>query len=163
MANNRIVSGILSAVLLCWVNFAHAVSVEVIGPCDQKPQLSTIVTLAENEEVTLGDLTVKVLNENRIPFKGNAQGIAQIEDSPIGKDAIEILNSTQMRAYGWCVHVDDDEPAEMPDQVMLTANVKKIIWFYAYSLYDSGDWKDYCTPSWKVHSINYCKNKKSTE
>ena len=47
-----------------------------------------------------------------------------------------------------------------PDQVIIDKQVKSIYWFYAYSLYDSGEWKDYCTPSWKVHSLNYCQNKK---
>ena len=132
---------------------------EVVGPCEMEPQLKMQVELKENESVTLGDLTVKVLTANGIPFKGSAEGIAQIYDSPLGKDAIEALTSTQMRAYGWCVHVDDEEPAEMPDRIAITAAVKKILWFYAYSLFDDGVWKDYCTPSWKVHSIHYCKNK----
>ena len=135
----------------------YAVEVEVVGPCDPKPALEVYVEL--KNEITLGDLTVKVLNDHRIPFKGDAQGIAQIDDSPIGNDAIEPLSSTEMRAYGWCVHVDDEEPAEMPDKVIITQKVKKISWFYAYSLYDNGAWKDYCTPSWKVHSLKYCQSK----
>ena len=155
----KIVRLVFVTILMNSAITAKAVEVEVVGPCEMESQLNSIVELKENESVTLGDLTVKVLNANGIPFKGDAQGIAQIFDSPMGKDAIETLSSTQMRAYGWCVHVDNDEPAEMPDQVIITASVKKILWFYAYSLYDNGVWKDYCTPSWKVHSINYCKSK----
>ena len=151
----------LVTLLVSYENFAYALVVSVVGPCDQEPQLVVYVDLKDKEEVTLGDLTVKVLNANRIPFKGDAAGIAQIYDSPIGQAAKETLSSTEMRAYGWCVHVDNDEPAEMPDQVIITESVKKIIWFYAYSLYDNGVWKDYCTPSWKVHTLNYCKIKKS--
>lgn len=149
--------------LLGFRSSAFAAEVVIIGPCDQEPQISARVELKENEQTTLGDLTVKVLDEKGIPYKGGAQGIAQIYDSPMGRDAIEVLSSTQLRAYGWCVHIDDLEPAEMPDQVVVTAQVKKILWFYAYSLSDNGVWKDYCTPSWKVHSLNYCKSKKSAK
>jgi len=142
---------------VCLTKSASALEVEVVGPCDPKPALEVYVDL--KEEITLGDLTVKVLNDNRVPFKGDAQGIAQIYDSPVGRDSVEILSSTKMRAYGWCVHLDDEEPGEMPDQVKVTQKVKKISWFYAYSLNDSGEWKDYCTPSWKVHSLKYCQSK----
>lgn len=153
----RISSLILVAGLVCLVNKAYALEVEVVGPCDPKPALEVYVDL--KEEITLGDLTVKVLNDNRVPYKGDTQGIAQIYDSPMGRDAIEILSSTTMRAYGWCVHLDDKEPAEMPDQVKVLPRVKKISWFYAYSLQDNGVWKDYCTPSWKVRSLRYCQSK----
>jgi len=146
-----------------YINSTYALTLSVVGPCDQAPLLEVVEEI-KNEvtpEITLGDLTVKVLNDHRIPFKGGAQGIAQIFDSPIGFDAIEVLNSKQMRAYGWCVHVDNSEPAEMPDQVIITDQVKNIYWFYAYSLNDNGEWKDYCTPSWKVRSLKYCqKNNK---
>lgn len=157
MRIGKIVKLVIVTLLMNFAFTAKAVEVEVVGPCKMEPQLNSLVDLKENESVTLGDLTVKVLNANGIPFLGSAQGIAQIFDSPMGKDAIETLSSTQMRAYGWCVHVDNDEPADMPDQVIITAAVKKILWFYAYSFYDNGVWKDYCTPSWKVHSLNYCK------
>lgn len=163
MRVNKIVRFVIVIFLMNFFITAKAVEVEVVGPCKMEPQLNSFVELKENESVTLGDLTIKVLNANEIPFKGDPQGIAQIFDSPMGKDAIETLNSTQMRAYGWCVHVDKVEPAEMPDQVVITARVKKILWFYAYSLFDDGVWKDYCTPSWKVHSINYCKSQNSVK
>ena len=137
--------------------YAEALQVDLIGPCDQAALFSTDVDLKNQDVVTLGDLTVKVLNENQIPFKGSAQGISQIYDTPIGDQALEVLNSTQMRAYGWCVHVDSDEPYEMPDKVLITNAVKKITWFYAYSFFDNGTWKDYCTAAWKERSLNYCK------
>lgn len=163
MRVDKIVKFVIVVILMNSAVTAKAVEVEVVGPCHVEPQLNSFVELKENESVTLGDLTVKVLHANGIPFKGDARGIAQIFDSPIGKDAIETLSSTQMRAYGWCVHVDNEEPAEMPDQVIISTEVKKILWFYAYSFYDNGVWKDYCTPSWKVHSLNYCKSKKSVK
>ncbi|MEQ1721648.1 MAG: hypothetical protein ABL930_00640 [Pseudobdellovibrio sp.] len=150
-------------IVLLITKSTYALQMSVVGPCDQQPAHAVHVDLKDKEEVTLGDLTVKVLNTSGVPFKGDAQGIAQIYDSPLGNDAIEVLSSTQLRAYGWCVHVDNNEPAEMPDKVVITSQVQKITWFYAYSLYDGGDWKEYCTPSWKVHSLNYCQKSQSNK
>lgn len=157
---NRVELAVIMMMTLMFnAELTYAVEMSVVGPCEPTPQLVVNVDLDENQSITLGDLTVTVLNENRIPFKGDRSGIAQIKDSPIGQDAIEIISSTQMRAYGWCVHIDQNEPAQMPNEVLINAKVRKIIWFYAYSLYDNGAWKDYCTPSWKLHSLSYCQSK----
>ncbi|MBY0553179.1 hypothetical protein K2P97_01535 [bacterium] len=153
---------ILVAGLVCSKS-TYALEMSVVGPCDQQPKLEVYVDIKDKEEVTLGDLTVKVLNSRGVPFKGDASGIAQIYDSPLGDEAIEVLSPSILRAYGWCVHVDNDEPAEMPDKVVITSQVSKITWFYAYSLYDKGEWKDYCTPSWKVRSLNYCQKPQSNK
>ncbi len=146
-------------VVLCFAGQAFALDFEVIGPCDEKPRLETSVEI--QDKTNLGDVTVKVLNDNKIAFKGDAAGIAQIEDSPVGRDAVEMLSSTEFRAYGWCVHIDNTEPAEMPDQVEVNSSTKKVTWFYAYSLFDGSDWTDYCTPSWKVRSLDICKSQKA--
>lgn len=150
-------------IVLLMTKSIYALEVSVVGPCDQAAMLEVYVDLNDKEEVTLGDLTVKVLTARGVPFKGDAGGIAQIYDSPIGDEAIEVLNPSSLRAYGWCVHVDNYEPAEMPDEVVITSQVQKITWFYAYSLYDGGNWKDYCTPSWKVRSLNYCQKPHSNK
>lgn len=142
--------------ILAFVNFAEALQMDIIGACDPAALLSTAVELKDDEAVTLGDLTIRVLNQNHIPFKGSAEGISQIFDLPTGDQALEVLSHSQMRAYGWCVHVDADEPDKMPDKVVITNKVQKITWFYAYSLYDAGDWKDFCTAAWKKRSLPYC-------
>ncbi len=144
--------------ILAFVNFAEALQMDIIGACDPAALFSTAAELKDDQAVTLGELTVQVLKQNYIPFKGSAAGISQIYDSPTGDDALEILSPTQMRAYGWCLHVDSDEPNKMPDKVIITNKVQKITWFYAYSLYDAGEWKDFCTAAWKERSLNYCKN-----
>ncbi len=142
-------------VFVCLVSETiYAVEFEVVGPCDPKPRLEVYVEI--KNIITLGDLTVNVLNDSRVPFKGDVSGIAQIENSPIGLEAVEFLNPMRYRAYGWCVHVDNFEPGDMPNQVEITEGTKKISWFYAYSLSDNGVWKDYCTPSWQVRSLAIC-------
>lgn len=147
----------LMAVVCLVTETTYALQFEVVGPCDPKPRLEVYVDI--KNKITVGDLTVNLLNANRIPFKGDAAGIAQIENSPIGRDAIEVLNPNKYRAYGWCIHIDGFEPGDMPDQINITESTKKISWFYAFSLFDNGEWKNYCTPSWQVHSLAICNLK----
>ena len=134
----------------------YAVEFEVVGPCDPKPRLEVYVDV--QNEITLGDLTIKVLDSHQLPYKGDRRGIAQIENSPIGRDAVEMISPTQYRAYGWCFHVDGFEPAEMPDQIQVNKGTKKIKWFYASSLFDNGEWKDYCIPSYKTPTFKFCQS-----
>jgi len=141
--------------LLLFSSSALALDFTVIGPCSQKPiaQTQVPVTSATN----LGDLTVSTLNLLKVPFTGDRSGISSIANSPRGDDALEVLSDTQMRAYGWCVEIDGNQPAEMPDEVPVTTATQSVTWFYAYSLYDTGVWKDYCTPAWVKHSLAVCQ------
>jgi hypothetical protein len=133
--------------------FAHQVT--VIGPCSEKPlfQIESV-----SKAATLGDLTVEVFQKHQIPFEGDRSSIRSIQNSPVGDEALEILSDRQMRAYGWCVTVNGEEPGEMPDQVVLSRD-SKIVWFYAYSLYDSGSWKTMCSPSYRLQSPFVCSQK----
>jgi hypothetical protein len=131
-----------------------ALSFEVIGPCDSKPIFESTTTM---RNTNLGHLTEFVLNKNSIPYTGDETGISSIAGSPVGDDALEVLSDTQMRAYGWCVEVDGFQPDVMPDQVMISESVQHIKWFYAFSLYDNGEWTQYCTPSHTVKSAQICK------
>ena len=132
---------------------AWALDFKVVGPCSETPLVSTSVAASST---TLGDLTVDTLTALGIPFTGERSGIGSIANSPKGDDALEVLSETQMRAYGWCVEIDGVQPDLMPDAVPVTAATKTVTWFYAYSLYDAGVWKDYCTPSWKVRTLAVC-------
>lgn len=100
-----------------------------------------------SQESTLGDLTVAVFNQNQIPFQGDRSGLKAIFNSPVGDAALEVLSDSQMRAYGWCVLVDGKSPDRMPDEVLISEKTKTIRWFYAFALYDQGQWKDFCTPA----------------
>ena len=97
---------------------SRASVVEVIGACDEKPQFVS-ENILHDEKMTLGDLTIQVLEKNQIPFRGSREGIAAIFDSPTGDEAIEKVSEEEMRFYGWCVHVDGFEPGDMPDEVFL--------------------------------------------
>lgn len=141
----------------CWAfSFsipAMALDFKVVGPCEEKPIAETsVVATATN----LGDLTISTLTSLGLPLTGDKSGISSIANSPRGDEALEVLSDTLMRAYGWCVEVDGIQPAVMPDEVKISSATKSVTWFYAYSLYDAGNWKDYCTPAWRLHSLPVC-------
>ena len=132
----------------------YALTFEVIGPCAETPiyQMSTTM-----HNTNLGFLTEFVLKKGEIPYTGDQTGIGSIANSPVGDQALEVLSDTTMRAYGWCVEVDGFQPDVMPDKVMISDSVKHIRWFYAFSLYEAGEWTQYCTPSYLVKSAQMCK------
>lgn len=133
---------------------AWALDFKVIGPCSDTPMAHTSVPATAT---TLGDLTIGALTSLGLPFTGDRSGISSIASSPRGDEALEVLSDTQMRAYGWCVEIDGTQPDVMPDEVQVTPATKSVTWFYAYSVYDAGVWKDYCSPSWKIRTLNVCK------
>jgi hypothetical protein len=139
--------------------FAEASTFTVIGPCDAKPILQVPFQNGPGEKSTntLGDITVSLLQKHQVPFQGDRSGIKSILNSPVGDDAIEVLSNSELRAYGWCVSVNGQQPAEMPDTVILKGSQNQVIWFYAYSRYDRGVWKDYCTPSFKLKTLPVCR------
>ena len=132
----------------------YALTFEVIGPCSETPIYQTSTTM---HNTNLGFLTEFVLKKGEIPYTGDQAGIGSIANSPVGDQALEVLSDTTMRAYGWCVEVDGFQPDVMPDKVMISDSVKHIRWFYAFSLYEAGEWTQYCTPSYLVKSAQMCK------
>ena len=134
---------------------SRASVVEVIGACDEKPQFVS-ENILHDEKMTLGDLTIQVLEKNQIPFRGSREGIAAIFDSPTGDEAIEKVSEEEMRFYGWCVHVDGFEPGDMPDEVFLKNPNSKITWFYAYASTIKDRWEEICVPSYTKKSLKIC-------
>lgn len=151
----RLVVAVAAGVCFFTLNVS-ALEFSVIGPCDPKPILKT---QAPSQETTLGDLTLEVLKANQMPFQGDRSGIKMIAGSPMGDDALEVLSDSLMRAYGWCVLVDGRQPDRMPDEVPLNLATKEITWFYAFALYDRGEWKSFCTPSHQVQPSQVCPAK----
>ncbi|MGZ5279863.1 MAG: hypothetical protein ACXWC9_07975 [Pseudobdellovibrionaceae bacterium] len=148
---------IILTFIFLFCGLAHGARLKVIGPCSADPLFETETSLQPG--TTLGDWTIDLLIKNQIPHKGDRSGIQSILNSPVGDDSFEILSDTQMRAYGWCVSVNNEQPGLMPDQVILNDPQSEVVWFYAYSLYNRGDWKDMCTPSHQVKSSFICPEK----
>lgn len=121
-----------------------AVDIEFVGPCDSQPFLAK--NMPQVNTLSIGELTVKVLEESKIPFTGGDYGIIQISNSPIGDAAIEILGSEEMLAYGWCYEIDGVLQEIYPNEISVN-DAKKIRWFYGYAHYRSGHWIAQCLES----------------
>ncbi len=140
-------------ILLTLFSFSsHANEIYFQGPCSSTAFLAEKVP---GEGLTVGDITVKTLENHSIDYIGSPSGINSILGTPVGDNAIEVVSDTEMRAYGWCFEVDGFQPASMPDQIILKES-ETIRWFFAYSTYDAGDWKDYCTPSYQLRPKFLC-------
>jgi hypothetical protein len=131
-----------------------ALSFEVVGPCAETPIYQTTTTL---HHTSLGYLTEYLFKKDNVPYTGTESGITSIFNSAVGNEALEVLSNNTMRAYGWCVEVDGRQPGQMPDKVRINENTKHIRWFYAFTLYDAGDWSQFCTPSYLIKSKQMCE------
>jgi hypothetical protein len=122
---------------------ALATTVEIQSPCAPTLAASGPVQACGR---SVGATTTHFLDARGIEYVGDDSGMVSILGTPYGDAALEILSDTAMRAYGWCYLVDGVEPDVMPDQLILTGDETAVTWFYAYSLYADGAWKEYCTP-----------------
>ena len=137
---------------------AHAITYEVIGPCSPTPAYSGTYDL-ENLSINAGKASINIFNRDKIPYIGVEKGINTILNTPIGPETLEIISGTKMRAYGWCYTVNGVGPDIMPDEYFFQSNNDKLVWFYAYSTYDNGNWTDYCMPSYKIKAARFCDKK----
>lgn len=146
---------VLSLILVFSLN-AHAVTFEVTGPCNEISEFSGsyIIDLSKN----VGEATLKIFSDEKIPFVGSVEGISSILNTPTGLDAIEVISDTKMRAYGWCFSINGHIPDVLMNEVYFTKQNDKLSWFYAFSTYDQGVWTDYCVPSYKIKAPQFCKN-----
>lgn len=120
---------------------SHATTFIVEDPCTGKALTKqSLNTPFEN----VGKATVFALNRSGLEYVGNEIGIHKIGDTPVGDDALEIINNLEMRSYGWCYSVDGEIPEVLPPSFSLTGKEKKIIWFFGFAYYRSGEWVSQC-------------------
>ncbi len=93
---------------------------------------------------TVGSLTVATLQRAQIPYLGNEVGIHSMLGTPLGDEALEIINRMEMRSYGWCYEVDGEVPESLPNTFVITSKHKKITWFFGYAHYVAGEWVSQC-------------------
>ncbi len=133
---------------------AAGVSFQVQSLCSEAFTVESDHNASTND--TVGSITVKAHDESGVPYKGGAEGIASIGDSPSGDKAMEVISSTHMRAYGWCFSINGVEPAAMPDKVSITSNDDVIHWYYGFAEYKDGAWITYCTPTHQARPTYIC-------
>lgn len=144
---------LLLSLLIC--TSAQAIELKFIGPCDEAFIMKTEVT---EEYHNVGELTVETLKKFGIPFQGTEEGLSSAFETPVGKDAVEVVSEVEARAYGWCYSVDGASPEVYPHEVFITPETKSIVWHYGYSTNLNGQWITQCLPSWKVKPAFLCED-----
>jgi hypothetical protein len=137
------------------LNVTYSASIKFIGPCYQEPLFESEVQIETNQNLSLGQLTVNVLTQNKISFIGNEQGLNSIFNTPTGQGAIEIINQDEFNAYGWCYAINEIAPEVYPNEVMISHN-DKITWWFGYASFKSGEWKTQCSPSYLKKPDQFC-------
>lgn len=133
----------------------NAAEFTVKNPCSTTPILEVEIDATKYE--TVGDLTVHLLNKNRIPYQGNERGMNQILNSPLGLDALDVVSDTVMFAYGWCYRVNGVIPDVFAEDVYLDESIKTIEWFYGYSEFRVNAWVSMCIPPETRDNSFICK------
>ena len=106
-------------------------------------------------------LSLAVFTQNNIQNQSSEFGVAQLMNSPIGIDAMEVLSDTVMRSHGWCYSVDGEIPELLMNEMKLTGEEKVITWFMGYSTYigdpQTGDaiWEGQCIPSYSLEAAPF--------
>jgi hypothetical protein len=137
---------------------AFTATIKIIGPCSKTPIRESQLEI-KNFSKNLGQITLDYLAQENIPYEGDQSGIRSINHSAVGDDALEILSDTKMRAYGWCVAVNNINVEKMPDEIFLTKQNDIVTWYYAYATYDHGEWVNFCSPSFLLMPSIFCSQK----
>ncbi len=108
-------------------------------------------------DVSLGDFTIAVLEKNNIAYVGTKYGVNSINESPVGDNALIVLNDQEMLAFGWCYKIDGAISEKMPDQVMLNENTMDVHWYYGFAHYFNGEWISQCDENQFMTRKIFCK------
>lgn len=133
----------------------YAITYEVIGPCSETPRFEGSFDVT-NLKTSVGKTSLTIFENQSIPYQGTDSGFNSILNTPVGLDSIEVISDTSMRAYGWCYSVNGAVPDALASEINFSSNSDKLVWFYAYSTYESGKWPDYCVPSYKIKASQFC-------
>ena len=127
---------------------------DIIGPCSSEPVFKAQFEAVERQNV--GDITMDLLRQYKIPFIGNARAIQSLFNTPIGDNALEVLSDNEMRAFGWCYSLDGVEPGSYPNQVLINSKDSHISWYFGFAHYFNGQWIAQCTKSFTVKPDFLC-------
>ena len=117
---------------------ANALTLRIQSP---KPTSVSIELPTPAANSNVGVISVEGFKMLGVPFEGSPAGITAIDG--LGSD-LQVINENRMKAWGWCFSIDGQLIEKMPDQVPWPQEAKILRWFYAYALYDSGQWTGYC-------------------
>lgn len=133
---------------------AQAISWKIFGACKNSPIHQGVHEVDFSKSV--GQISIEIFEQNKIPYVGAAEGLNSILNSPIGLESIEVVSDREMRVYGWCYTVNGKQPLEMPHKVYFETQEDRLIWFYGYSTNKDNEWIDYCQPAYWIKAQQFC-------
>jgi hypothetical protein len=133
-----------------------AFDIQFIGGCSEESLLTKKVSYVKGMNV--GDVSLKVLDDEGIPYHGTSAGLNQVFNTPLGLEAMEVISDNEMMAYGWCFEIDGKIPEVFADKVPVKATTKLISWFYGYAHFLNGEWISQCEKSYLRASAQICPN-----
>jgi hypothetical protein len=131
-----------------------ALDVIISDPCSSTPLINTQVVLSHN--LSVGELTVNLLAKHNLEFEGSEAGIISINQTPKSLEAIELLGENSLRSHGWCYTLNEKLSSLLSDEQMLTAQDRKLFWYYGYFLMDQGKWGGDCLPAEMSFLESFC-------
>ena len=126
---------------------------KIVSPCSNDKILETEFEIKEG--LSVGEVTIKKLEEFVIPHIGTAQGLNSIYNTPVGSDAINIIDNDEMHTYGWCYSINGFSPELYPNAVDFTNN-DEVVWWFGFARYKSGDWITQCENSFTQRTTKFC-------
>ena len=134
---------------------AEAYEMSFVGPCSEVPLITE--EREYKSELSVGGETIDFLQSKGIPYEGSILGLGRVFNSPNGLDSMEVISDTEMMAYGWCFEIDGLVPEVYANEVAITPETQKVVWFYGYAHYVSGQWISQCEKSFERKSPQFCK------
>ncbi len=133
-------------------------TISYIGPCDSTPLLEKEYEL--NKEVSVGQLTIKSLDEAGVKYRGSESHLESAFNTPYGLDAMEVISDTKMRSHGWCFDVNGRTSQVYPNDYKIDQD-DHILWYYCYVSYDSGVWSNSHRKTHEIAPAQFCSKSRN--
>lgn len=136
---------VAALIVTVYASRAAAVTVTFQDPCTSTPWI------VDERQGTIGQsagqVSVDTLNQYNMPFVGSDAGFNSVNNTVTGNAALEVVSDGEMKAYGWCYHVNRDEPSVYPNQIFIASESDTVTWFFGYAHYRDGLWIAMCVPT----------------
>lgn len=127
--------------VMTWTQSAAAIQFEIIGRNEEV--LMRLETQADLTQ-SAGEVTLQYLShQEQLTYIGDSHGISEI--GGLGSDIVE--ENGVYKVYGWCYSINSVIPGTYAGETFLTAQTDTLRWFYAYALYQNGEWGEMCLPA----------------
>jgi len=139
---------------------AWPITWEIIQPCKNEIMVEGN-TIIEKSLPSVGSFTIERLNEKKIDYLGNENGLISLNKTPWGEAAMDVVSDNEMYIYGWCYQVNEVNPELMPADYFFQNKNDHLRWIFSFSHYLNGDWVSMCVPAYERPLQSFCQNSNS--